>query len=79
MRRVASLLHAKDRIVSTATVFFRRFYLRNSFVDSDPRLIVPACLLVASKAEDAVIYLKDLAHAAVTDGMLCQEFGLQSL
>jgi len=36
-------------------VYFRRFYIENSFVDFDPRLIGPTCLWIACKVEECVI------------------------
>lgn len=39
-------------VLSTAIMFFRRFYLSNSVVDINPRKIAAACAFFASKCED---------------------------
>jgi hypothetical protein len=48
------------RVGPTAIVFFRRFYLFNSVRVHDPRVMLLACLLVAGKAEESVLSLRDL-------------------
>ncbi|KAH7725381.1 Cyclin C [Aphelenchoides avenae] len=40
------------QVISTACVYFRRFYARRSFKDIDPFLLAPTCLLLASKVEE---------------------------
>jgi cyclin-C len=42
-------------VLATALVYFRRFYLKASFVDFDPRLVAPTCLWLASKVEECAI------------------------
>ena len=37
------------RVVGTAAVYWRTFYLRNDFRAADPRCIAPACLFLAAK------------------------------
>ena len=39
----------RQRLVGTAAVYWRKFYLRNDFGVADPRLLAPACLFLASK------------------------------
>ena len=40
----------RQRVVSTAAVYFRKFYLgRGDFGAADPRLMAPACLFLAAK------------------------------
>lgn len=45
-------LRTSQTVLSTAIMFFRRFYLSNSVVDMNPRKIATACALFASKCED---------------------------
>mmetsp|Transcript_39179 Transcript_39179/g.85235 ORF Transcript_39179/g.85235 Transcript_39179/m.85235 type:complete len:274 (-) Transcript_39179:1380-2201(-) len=52
----------RQRVVATAVVYFRRFYLRNSFVEHDPRLTAPGCLYLASKAEESTVHARHLAQ-----------------
>eukprot|EP00242_Pyramimonas_sp_CCMP2087_P011365 CAMPEP_0198219446 /NCGR_PEP_ID=MMETSP1445-20131203/74335_1 /TAXON_ID=36898 /ORGANISM="Pyramimonas sp., Strain CCMP2087" /LENGTH=274 /DNA_ID=CAMNT_0043896851 /DNA_START=708 /DNA_END=1529 /DNA_ORIENTATION=+ len=53
----------RQRVVATAVVYFRRFYLRNSFVEYDPRLTAPACLYLASKVEESTVHARHVAQA----------------
>lgn len=50
------------RAVSTATVYFRRFYLNNTFLEYDPCCVAPACLYLACKAEESQVQAKLLYH-----------------
>jgi len=51
-------LSIRQRAISTAIVYFRRFYFRNSFVDCEPRLIATTCLYLASKVEECTTQAK---------------------
>ncbi|XP_074597825.1 cyclin C isoform X2 [Brevipalpus obovatus] len=45
-------LNVRQQVISTAFVYFKRFYLRNSFKCVDPLLMAPTCCLLASKVEE---------------------------
>ncbi|KAF7490871.1 Cyclin-C [Sarcoptes scabiei] len=45
-------LKVKQQVIATAIVYFRRFYVRNSFRCIDPLLLAPTCLFLASKVEE---------------------------
>lgn len=45
-------LKVKQQVISTAIVYFKRFYLRNSLKSIDPLLMCPTCVLLASKVEE---------------------------
>lgn len=49
-----------DRVAAAACVYFRRFYLKENFCDYDPRLVGPACLFLACKAEESQVQAKVL-------------------
>ncbi len=51
---------AMDRVAAAACVYFRRFYLKENFCDYDPRLVGPACLFLACKAEESQVQAKVL-------------------
>jgi len=53
-------LKLKQRLIATAIVYFKRFYIKNSFLHYDPRLIAPTCLYVASKVEECSLQAKVL-------------------
>eukprot|EP00026_Physarum_polycephalum_P005598 Phypoly_transcript_05633.p1 GENE.Phypoly_transcript_05633~~Phypoly_transcript_05633.p1 ORF type:complete len:246 (+),score=19.19 Phypoly_transcript_05633:3-740(+) len=54
-------LKIRQRAISTAIVYFRRFYVRNSFIDCEPRLIATTCLYLASKVEECTTQAKKYA------------------
>ncbi|KAL4855050.1 Cyclin-C1-2 [Chlorella vulgaris] len=56
----------RQRVVGTAAIYWRKFYLRNDFCSpgADPRLLAAACLFLASKTEEAPIHSKVLLHYA---------------
>ncbi|KAL4436107.1 hypothetical protein ABPG77_005555 [Micractinium sp. CCAP 211/92] len=62
----------RQRVVGTAAVYFRKFYLRRDFCAADPRLLAPACLFLASKTEETPIHSKLLLHYA---RRLCTKHG----
>lgn len=51
-------LGLRQRVIATAQVFWKRFYLSNSFVQYDPRLATPTMLYVAAKVEECLIDAK---------------------
>ncbi|GAX79776.1 hypothetical protein CEUSTIGMA_g7216.t1 [Chlamydomonas eustigma] len=50
----------RQRVTATASIYFRRFYLRNCFCHVDPRLVYVGCVYLASKAEESVLPAKPL-------------------
>lgn len=45
-------LKVKQQVIATAIVYFKRFYVRNSFKCIDPLLLAPTCVFLASKVEE---------------------------
>lgn len=45
-------LKLRQQVIATATVYFKRFYARNSLKTIDPLLLAPTCILLASKVEE---------------------------
>lgn len=58
MSKLGNKLNMRQRVIATATVFFRRFYLKNSYCDTDPYLVIAACCYVAAKAEESPVHIK---------------------
>lgn len=56
----------RQRVISTATVFFRRFYLKNSYSETDPFTVIAACCYLAAKAEESPIHIKSVVQEART-------------
>jgi cyclin C len=57
-------LHLRQRVIATAIVFFKRFYLKSSYCDTHPMLVVAACCYVASKAEESPVHIKTVVSEA---------------
>lgn len=46
-------LKVRQQVIATATIYFKRFYARNSLRSIDPLLMAPTCLFLASKVEES--------------------------
>ncbi|KAH9974338.1 cyclin-like protein [Lactifluus volemus] len=53
-------LPLRQRVIATATVFFRRFYVKNLYCETDPFLVIAACCYVAAKAEESPVHIKNV-------------------
>jgi cyclin-C len=53
-------LSLRQRVIATATVFFRRFYVKNLYCETDPFLVIAACCYVAAKAEESPVHIKNV-------------------
>ncbi|KAI0315286.1 cyclin-like protein [Amylostereum chailletii] len=58
--KLAKRLGLRQRAIATATVFFRRFYIKNSFCETDPFIVISACCYVAAKAEESPVHIKNV-------------------
>ncbi|KAJ7041179.1 cyclin-like protein [Mycena alexandri] len=56
--KLGKKLRIAQRAIATATVFFRRFYLKNSYCETDPFIVIAACCYVAAKAEECPVHIK---------------------
>ncbi|KAF5334841.1 hypothetical protein D9758_014295 [Tetrapyrgos nigripes] len=62
--KLGKKLGLRQRVIATATVFFRRFYLKNSYSEMDPYLVIAACCYVAAKAEESPVHIKTVVSDA---------------
>lgn len=63
-------LKLRQQVIATATVYFKRFYARNSLKCIDPLLLAPTCIFLASKVEEfGVISNSRLITTCQTVGM----------
>ncbi|KAM3373831.1 cyclin-C1-2 isoform X3 [Capsicum galapagoense] len=53
--KLAQSVKVRQRVVATAVTYMRRVYVRRSMTEYDPRLVAPACLYLASKAEESTV------------------------
>lgn len=54
----------RQRAIATATVFFRRFYMKNAYCETDPFIVIAACCYVAAKAEEFPVHIKNVVTEA---------------
>lgn len=62
--KLGKKLSLRQRVIATATVFFRRFYLKNSYAETDPFMVIAACCYVAAKAEEFPVHIKNVVTEA---------------
>jgi cyclin C len=62
--KLGKKLLLRQRVIATATVFFRRFYLKNSYCETDPFIVIAACCYVAAKAEESPAHIKNVVTEA---------------
>jgi hypothetical protein len=62
--KLGKKLQLRQRVIATAIVFFRRFYTKNSYCDTDPFIVVAACCYLASKAEESPLHIKNVVAEA---------------
>jgi len=60
IQKVGEQAGVKQPVISTATVYFKRLYLKNSFSTYDPLLVAATCLFLAGKTEESPIKVDDL-------------------
>ncbi|KAH9936899.1 cyclin-like protein [Epithele typhae] len=62
--KLGKKLQLRQRVIATATVFFRRFYVKNSYCETDPFIVIAACCYVAAKAEESPVHIKTVVAEA---------------
>ncbi|EIW62296.1 cyclin-like protein [Trametes versicolor FP-101664 SS1] len=74
--KLGKKLTLRQRVIATATVFFRRFYLRNSYCETDPFIVAAACCYVAAKAEESPVHIKTVVSDA--RAVFGEEYGIKT-
>jgi cyclin-C len=64
--KLGKKLQLRQRVIATATVFFRRFYLKNSYCETDPFIVISACCYLAAKAEESPVHIKNVVAESRT-------------
>ncbi|KAJ1655659.1 RNA polymerase II holoenzyme cyclin-like subunit, partial [Dispira simplex] len=62
IQSVGKKFRLRQEIVATGIVFFKRFYLKNSFYNTDPFLVATTCLYSACKVEELPHHLKSIVN-----------------
>jgi len=63
LHKLGRRLKFRQHVISTAVVFFKRFYVKWSFCDFDPRLIAPTLLFIAAKVEECAVNVSAITTA----------------
>jgi cyclin C len=66
IQKVGKKLMLRQVPIATATIYFKRFYLKNSYCETNPYLVLAACLLVAAKVEETPVHIKSVVSEAKT-------------
>ena len=69
-------LQTRQRVIATGTVYFQRFYSKNSYASTDPILVLVTCMYLASKVEEAPVRIRVLCAEA---SRMMQELGYHEL
>ncbi|KAJ2741270.1 RNA polymerase II holoenzyme cyclin-like subunit [Coemansia sp. BCRC 34301] len=67
--KIGKRLRTRQEIVATAVMYFKRFYINNTFYDIDPYLMTATCMYLACKVEESPHHIKQIwteAKAAFT-------------
>ncbi|KAF8302528.1 cyclin-like protein [Clavulina sp. PMI_390] len=75
--RLGKRLEMRQQVIATAIVFFRRFYLKNSYCETEPFFVAAACCYVAAKVEEAPVHLKSVVGEA--RNLFGQEWHIHSI
>ncbi|ORX41245.1 putative general RNA polymerase II transcription factor [Kockovaella imperatae] len=64
IQKLGKKLNLRQIPIATATVLFRRFYLKNHYCETNPYLVIAACLFVAAKVEETPVHIKVVVNDA---------------
>ena len=62
-------LKLRQRVAAAANLFFKRFYLRNSFREFEPALVGATCVLIASMVEECTVKVDEILRLMESAGM----------
>lgn len=64
--KLCKKLNLKQQVVATATVYFRRFYIKNAYCETDPFFVASTCCYLAAKSEEIPVHLKSVVAESRT-------------
>ena len=62
MRIQSARVKIQNSVAAVAVTYLRRFYARFPLANTDARLLAPACVYLAAKAEESQLQAKLLLH-----------------
>ena len=66
IQKVGKRLMLRQIPIATATIYFKRFYLKNSYCETNPYLVLAACVFVAAKVEETPVHIKSVVSESKT-------------
>ncbi|CAJ0649024.1 21786_t:CDS:2 [Entrophospora sp. SA101] len=76
MTELGRRLNVRQVVISTAIIYFKRFYVKNSYRSVEPMLVLTACMYLASKIEEFPLHIKTVT--AETRGLKMNRFTYNS-
>ncbi|KAF8607701.1 C/H/G cyclin, partial [Ceratobasidium sp. AG-I] len=77
--KLCKKLNLRQQVTATATVYFRRFYVKNSYCETDPFFVAAACCYLAAKAEEIPVHLKNVvAESRTLFSSMFNEYAMKS-
>lgn len=64
IQKLGKKLMLRQVPVATAIIYFKRFYLKNSYCETNPYLVLAACVFVAAKVEETPVHIKSVVSEA---------------
>eukprot|EP00038_Savillea_parva_P012516 m.205155 g.205155 ORF g.205155 m.205155 type:complete len:298 (+) comp22820_c0_seq1:47-940(+) len=75
IRSLADVLRLRQQVVATATMYFKRFYLKHSWTSIHPFLMAQTCVYLAAKVEECgPISARTVVHRAAVDVLELPKF-----
>ncbi|KAJ2876538.1 RNA polymerase II holoenzyme cyclin-like subunit [Coemansia aciculifera] len=71
--RIGKRLRTRQEIVATAIIYFKRFYINNTFYDIDPYLMTTTCVYLACKVSQDIRFPYDVSDIAECESYLLEE------
>lgn len=66
IQKLGKRLMLRQIPIATATIYFKRFYLKSSYCETNPYLVLAACVFVAAKVEETPVHIKSVVSEART-------------
>lgn len=64
LQKIGKKLLLRQVPIATAIVFFKRFYIKNAICETNPYLVLAACIYVAAKVEETPVHIKSVVSEA---------------
>jgi cyclin C len=64
IQKLGKKLNLRQIPIATATIYFKRFYLKSSYCETNPYLVLAACVYLAAKVEETPVHIKSVVNEA---------------